>query len=94
MCAQHTRKPGTDGARWKLEDAKARFSELVRMAHSQGPQRVTVRGRDSVVVISAEELDRLMQAAPRKPLVEFLEGLALDGLPLERDRDEGRDVTL
>jgi hypothetical protein len=35
-----------------------------------------------------------MQAAPRKPLVEFLEGLALDGLPLERDRDEGRDVTL
>ncbi len=94
MCAQQTRKPGTDGAQWKLEDAKARFSELVRMAHSQGPQRVTVRGRDSVVVISAEELDRLMQAAPRKPLVEFLEGLALDGLPLERDRDEGRDVTL
>ncbi|WP_111561806.1 type II toxin-antitoxin system Phd/YefM family antitoxin [Rhizobium sp.] len=94
MCAQQTRKPRPGGPRWKLEDAKARFSEVVRMAHSQGPQRVTVRGRDSVVVISAEELDRLMQAAPRKPLVEFLEGLALDGLTLERERDEGRDVTL
>jgi antitoxin Phd len=30
---------------WKLEDAKARFSELVRLARSEGPQRVTVRGR-------------------------------------------------
>jgi prevent-host-death family protein len=29
---------------WKLEDAKARFSELVRRAHDEGPQSVTVRG--------------------------------------------------
>ena len=30
---------------WKLEDAKARFSEVVRRAQSEGPQRITVRGR-------------------------------------------------
>ena len=61
---------------WPLKDAKARFSELVRRVHSEGPQHVTVHGRDEVVVISAKEFHRLkgdrtgaalvaaMQAAP------------------------------
>ena len=42
-----------------MQDAKARFSELVRRVRSEGPQRVTVHGRDEVVVISAEEFRRL-----------------------------------
>jgi prevent-host-death family protein len=45
--------------RWLLQDAKARFSELVRRVRSEGPQHVTVHGRDEVVVISAEEFRRL-----------------------------------
>jgi prevent-host-death family protein len=49
------RPPG----RWLLQDAKARFSELVRRVRSEGPQHVTVRGRDEVVVVSAEEFRRL-----------------------------------
>lgn len=44
---------------WRLQDAKARFSELVRKVHSEGPQHVTVHGRDEVVVVSAEEFRRL-----------------------------------
>ena len=48
-------KPG----RWLLQDAKARFSELVRRVRSEGPQHVTVHGRDEVVVIAAEEFRRL-----------------------------------
>jgi prevent-host-death family protein len=44
---------------WLLQDAKARFSELVRRVRSEGPQYVTVHGRDAVVVISAEEFRRL-----------------------------------
>lgn len=44
---------------WVLQDAKARFSELVRCVRSDGPQHVTVHGRDEVVVISAEEFRRL-----------------------------------
>lgn len=44
---------------WALQDAKARFSELVRKVRSEGPQHVTVHGRDEVVVISAEEFQRL-----------------------------------
>lgn len=48
---------------WKLEDAKARFSEVVRLARERGPQRVTVRGRDAVVVLSASDYARLAPAA-------------------------------
>src|SRR5580700_5474367 len=44
---------------WLLQDAKARFSELVRRVRSEGPQHVTVHGRDEVVVVSAEEFCRL-----------------------------------
>jgi prevent-host-death family protein len=78
------RKPGKPvtpcGGRWRLQDAKARFSELVRRVRSEGPQRVTVHGRDEVVVISAEEFRRLkgdltgasliaaMQASPHRDI--------------------------
>lgn len=44
---------------WKLGEAKARFSEVVRLAAAGQPQRVTVRGRSAVVVVSADEFDRL-----------------------------------
>jgi antitoxin Phd len=79
---------------WKLEDAKPRFSELVRRAQSEGPQRVTVRGRDAVVVISAEELERLLPKEQHLPFVEFMESLHVDGLDLGREPDYGRDVEL
>ena len=59
--------------KWKLEDAKARFSEIVRLARSEGPQRVTVRGKDAVVVISVEALERLLPPVkPRQNLILLL----------------------
>ncbi len=58
--------------RWKLEDAKARFSEVVRQARESGPQRVTVRRKDAVVVVSAEEYDRLVARAEQKTLYSLL----------------------
>jgi len=79
---------------WKLEDAKARFSEVVRRARSEGPQRVTVRGKDAVVVISAEELERLLPREKRLPFVEFMESLYVESLDLTREPDRGRDVEL
>lgn len=90
---KRSRRPGARGG-WKLEDAKARFSEVVRLAQSEGPQRVSVRGRDAVVVMSVEELERLAPAKPRPPLLSFLEGLKLDGLDVGREADQGRDVEL
>lgn len=80
--------------RWKLEDAKARFSEVVRRANSAGPQHVTVRGADAAVVLSAADYERLRPKAKELPLVEFLQSLRLHELDLTRDADAGRDIEL
>jgi antitoxin Phd len=75
-----------------LEDAKAKFSEVVRRAHAEGPQYVTVRGKSSVAVIDVAELERLLPARePRLPFVDFMESLHIEGLDLTRDTDTGRD---
>ena len=66
----------------------------MRRARDQGPQAVTVRGRPAVVVVDAEEYERLAAPRPKLPLVTFLEGLNLDDLDLTRERDVGRDIEL
>lgn len=58
---------------WRLQDAKARFSELVRRVRSEGPQHVTVHGRDEVVVISAEEFRRLKGDQTGAALIEAMQ---------------------
>ncbi len=55
--------PNPGSHTWKLEDAKARFSEVVRLARERGPQKVTVRGREAVVILAAEDYARLAPAA-------------------------------
>ena len=79
---------------WQLQDAKNRFSEVVERALKKGPQTITRRGVEAVVVVSAEEFRRL--GAPATSLVEFLRASPLVGaeLALERDADEGREVSL
>ncbi len=59
---------------WKLEDAKARFSEVVKLAVQGVPQRVSVRGRDAVVILSAETYARLAPAASGSLAALFGEG--------------------
>ena len=61
------------GSRWPLQDAKARFSELVRLAHSDGPQHVTLHGRDAVVVVDAAEFLRLQGQRTGQLLVDALQ---------------------
>ena len=55
---------------WMLQDAKARFSELVRRVHSEGPQHVTVHGRGGVVVMSETEFRRLKGGTTGQALVD------------------------
>jgi antitoxin Phd len=50
---------------WKLQDAKARFSELVRRAREGKPQRVTVHGKEAVVVVDSERYE--VRPKSRKP---------------------------
>ena len=61
-------------AAWKLEDAKARFSEVVRLAEQGVPQRVSVRGRDAVVIMSAEAYAQMAPAASGSLAALFGEG--------------------
>lgn len=58
---------------WPLQDAKARFSELVRTAKNTGPQHVTVHGRDEVVVIAAEEFRRLLGKLTGMALIQAIQ---------------------
>ena len=58
---------------WLLQDAKARFSELVRRVRSEGPQHVFVHGRDEVVVIAAEEYRRLQGQRTGRALIDALQ---------------------
>lgn len=77
---------------WNLADAKNRFSELVTLALTEGPQRVH-RRKDAVVVVAADEFDRLTGA--RMSFKEYLrQGPSLEGLDLTRDSSSGRDVEL
>jgi prevent-host-death family protein len=75
-------KPG----HWLLQDAKARFSELVRRVRSEGPQRVTVHGRDEVVVISAEEFRRLKGDLTGKSLIAAMQASPHRDIDLESKR--------
>ena len=80
--------------RWQLQDAKNRLSELVRKAREEGPQVITLRGRDAVVVVSANEFGKLSR--PRGSLVDFFRKSPLAGvnLDLNRSTDTGRRVDL
>jgi prevent-host-death family protein len=82
---------------WQLQEAKARFSEVFRLARESGPQRVTKHGRTAVVVLPAEEYERLSRQGPLQgSLVQFFADspLAGSGIQLERQRDFGRAIRL
>jgi antitoxin Phd len=79
---------------WQLQEAKNKFSEVVNRALSDGPQHVTRRGVEVVVILSADEYRRLQKSKPS--LVEFFRASPLVGadLDLERDQTYPRDVDL
>ena len=79
-----------------MQDAKAHFSELVRRVRAEGPQHVTVHGREAVVLVSAEEFRRLKGDRTGKALVEALHACPHGKLAIEpaRTRSPVRDVEL
>jgi antitoxin Phd len=83
--------------KWQMQEAKAKFAELVRRAGTEGPQIVTFRGADTAVVLSIEEFRKLKDAQPSF-LEHILNGPKLDDeavdLINERSRDMGRDIDL
>jgi prevent-host-death family protein len=81
---------------WRLQDAKARFSDLVRRARSEGPQHVTVHGREEVVVIAAEEFHRLTGDVTGANLIAALQASPWREVEIEPRRGPApvRDIAL
>ncbi len=77
---------------WQLQEAKAKFSELVQKAIDEGPQTVTRRGQPAVVVTSAEQFELMKKR--QIDLKDLLPYLTADDLDLERNKDFPRDVEL
>ena len=84
---------------WQLQDAKSRFSEVVKRARDDGPQTVTVHGQRAAVILSALEFDALIK--PRMSFVDFLLTASPGQDPWpddvvdainDRSQDSGRDI--
>jgi prevent-host-death family protein len=87
----------TGGHAWQVQTAKAKFSELFRLARTEGPQRITRQGKEGVVMISDEQYDRLIvKSRQPKSIVQFFQQSPLAGIELDwkRDKDRGRDIEL
>ncbi|MGH2356110.1 MAG: type II toxin-antitoxin system Phd/YefM family antitoxin [Chloroflexota bacterium] len=78
---------------WQVQEAKQRFSQLVRRALDDGPQVVTRHGEEVVVVLSAEEFRRLTGSKPDFKTF-LLSGPDLSALDLQRTQDLPRDIEL
>jgi len=75
---------------YSLQDAKAKFSELVDLSLAEGAQTVTRHGKNVVVVVPYDEYRRL--TAPRSSLTTFLLSAPRVELDVSRVRDAGREV--
>ena len=74
---------------WKLGEAKAKLSKVVRLAATGQPQRVTVNSRNAVVVVSADEFERLRAPSGAPTLHALLSGSPLNRLEFGREPIQG-----
>ncbi|MFE6645273.1 type II toxin-antitoxin system Phd/YefM family antitoxin [Nocardioides sp. NPDC057772] len=78
---------------WQVQEAKQRFSEVLREATAGGPQLITKHGEEIAVVLSIDDYRRIAQ--PRRPLSEYLLDVPKgDDLDLDRDRSDFRELDL
>ena len=78
---------------WQMQEAKARLSELVKLAESEGPQDITLHGKSVAVVLSRTAFESL--SGSKQSLVEFMRHsplYGLDEIEFERDRSATREV--
>lgn len=79
---------------WQLQEAKAKLSELARAALQSGPQTISIRGREELVLMSKKEHERRSERKPN--IVDLFRNSPLYGLDLhiERDQSPGREIEL
>ena len=79
---------------WTVAEAKAKFSEVIDRAASEGPQTITRNGRTTAVIVGAEEWDRKTRRVGN--LAEFFAASPLrgSGIKLQRRKDRLRKISL
>src|SRR3982074_2075487 len=75
---------------WALHDAKAPLREVVPKAKSEGPQQITVHGREEVVVVSVEEYRRIKGEPTGQVLIDLMQNSPLGDIEFDRVRTPGR----
>lgn len=80
-------------ARWQVQEAKSRFSEVIETAEKKGPQIITRHGAERAVVLSIADFRSL--TAHKPGLKEYLlGGPKVKSFEIERERDTGREIKL
>jgi prevent-host-death family protein len=69
---------------WALRDAKTRLSEVIRKAKTEGPQHITVHGREEVVVLSVEEYQRIKGERTGQVLIDLMQNSPLGDIEFDR----------
>jgi len=76
--------------KWQIQEAKARFSEMVERTLREGPQTVTRHGKPVAVLVKADEYKRLR--AGGKTFKALLASAPLDGVEIRRSRETARVI--
>jgi prevent-host-death family protein len=87
-------KTGTKNVKWQLQEAKAMLSEVIKASASK-PQIISVRGKETAVILSIVEYRKLVR--PRQTFFEFIQSSPLRDINLEfppRLPEEMRDINL
>ncbi len=80
---------------WSLAEAKDQLSEVVRRAAEDGPQTISVRGREAAVLLSKTDYERLRDPARPKSFKDWLlNAPPFHELEIERDSSPPRDIDL
>jgi antitoxin Phd len=78
---------------WQVQEAKARLSEVIEQARTEGPQTITRHGTERAVILSVEDYRALVAHKPDFKSY-LMGGPKVDEFDIERDRDTGRKIAL
>ena len=80
-------------ARWQVQEAKMRLSQVIDEAQTKGPQMITRHGVDRAVVLSIDDFRSLTASKPDLRAY-LLGGPKVDEFEIEPERDTGREIAL
>ena len=71
---------------WSVAQAKAKFSEVIEKAKSEGPQTITRNGRKAAVLVAVEEWERKTKPKHKESLLDFFQNSPLRGSGINLER--------